>query len=131
MKQSRCLALIGAALGAALLAAAPASAIKIENYQKYRLDARSVQATFKSMIEVRMEGVLQGFLVASRAIKAAGGQPSICAPDSLQMRGPDVVKMLEDEINNGRTADGQPYGNEALIEDVLFAAARKRWPCGR
>ena len=131
MKHFRISALVGAALGAAVLAAAPASAIKIENYQKYRLDSRSVQATFKSMIEVRMEGELQGFLVASRAIKAAGGQPSICAPDNLQMRGPDVVKMLDDEINNGRTANGQPYGNEALIEDVLFAAARKRWPCPR
>jgi hypothetical protein len=123
--------LVGAAFFAALIGAAPASAIKLENYQKYRLDSRSVNATFKSMIEVRMEGVLQGIILASRAIKAAGGQPQVCAPDTLQMRGPEVVKMLDDEINNGRTAAGQPYGNEAMIEDVLFAAARKRWPCAR
>jgi len=131
MKSSRISIIIGAAFGTALLAAMPASAIKLENYQKYRLDSRSINATFKSMIEVRMEGVLQGIIIASRAIKAAGGQPQVCAPDTLQMRGPEVVKMLDDELNNGRTAEGQPYGNETVIEDVLFIVARKRWPCAR
>jgi len=131
MKSFRISAMIGAAFGAALLAAVPASAIKLENYQKYRLDSRSINATFKSMIEVRMEGVLQGLIIASRAIKAAGGQPQVCAPDNIQMRGPEVLKLLDDELNNGRTAEGQPYGNETVIEDVLFIVARKRWPCAR
>jgi len=131
MKPLRISALFGAAAAAALLAVSPAAAIKLENYQKYRLDSRNVQATFKSMIEVRMEGVLQGFVIASRAIKAAGGQPPVCIPETLQLRGAEVLKLLDDELNTGRTADGQPYGNDTVIEDVLFTLAQKRWPCAR
>lgn len=127
----RTLAFLGAAFAAALAGVSPATAIKLENYQKYRLDSRSVQATFKSMIEVRMEGVLQGIVIANRAIKAAGGQPTVCMPETLQLRGAEVLKLLDDELNNGRTADGKPYGNETVIEDVLFALAQKRWPCTR
>ena len=113
-------------------AAAPAAhAIKLENYQKYRLDARNVQATYKSLIEVRMEGVLQGFIIASRAAAASGGKPLICPPQDLQMRGADVLKMLDLELQSGTGADGKPYGNDAVIEDVLFALAQKRWPCAR
>ncbi len=131
MNPLRVSALYGAAAAAALLAVAPASAIKLENYQKYRLDSRNVQATFKSMIEVRMEGVLQGIVIASRAIKAAGGQPPVCVPETLQLRGAEVLKLLDDELNNGRAADGKPYGNDTVIEDVLFTLAQKRWPCAR
>ena len=125
--------LLRAALAAAGVAAwaMPAAAIKLENYQKYRLDSRSVQATFKSMIEVRMEGVLQGFLIASRGIAAAGGKPQICAPATVQMSGADVLKMLDQELNSGTGADGKPYGNDTVIEDVLFTLAQKRWPCPR
>jgi len=126
-------ALVAGAFAAAALAAAapPAHAIKLENYQKYRLDARSVQATFKSMIEVRMEGVLQGLIIASRGIAAAGGKAQICPPAAVQMSGADVLKMLDQELNTGTGPDGKPYGNDTLIEDVLFTLARKRWPCPR
>jgi hypothetical protein len=126
-------ALMAAAFAAAALAAGapPAHAIKLENYQKYRLDSRSVQATFKSMIEVRMEGVLQGLIIASRGIAAAGGKPQICAPATVQMSGADVLKMLDQELNSGTGADGKPYGNDTVIEDVLFTLAQKRWPCPR
>jgi hypothetical protein len=124
----------GAALAAAafaLLAAAPAGAIKLENYQKYRLDSRNVQATFKSMIEVRIEGVLQGLLIANRAAVAAGAQPLFCAPGNLEMRGPDALKLLDTELTAGTGADGKPYPPETVIEDVMLKVARKRWPCPR
>lgn len=126
---------VRAALAAAAIACAalapPAHAIKLENYQKYRLDSRNVQATFKSLMEIRMEGVLQGFIIASRAVAAAGGKPPICAPEKLEMRGADVLKMLDAELNTGTGADGKPHGNETVIEDVLFTLAQKRWPCSR
>lgn len=124
----------GAALAAAALvlgAALPAGAITLENYQKYRLDARNVQATFKSLIEVRIEGVLQGLMIANRAIEAAGGKTLFCVPAGLQMRGPDVLKMLDAELTTGTGADGKPYPGTTVIEDVLLTLAQKRWPCTR
>lgn len=119
------------AAAALLLGAAPASAIKLENYQKYRLDMRSVQATFKSMIEVRIEGVLQGLLIANRAAQAAGGKPLFCPPANLQMRGADAVKLLDTELTSGTGADGKPYPGDTNIEDVMLKVAQKQWPCAR
>jgi hypothetical protein len=121
-------ALAGAAL---LAAAAPAGAIKLENYQKYRLDTRNVQATFKSLIEVRVEGVLQGLLIANRAMTAAGGKPLFCPPAALQMRGADALKLLDTELTAGTGADGKPYPGDTNIEDVMLKVAQKRWPCTR
>ena len=119
-------------LAAAVLAvAAPAGAIKLENYQKYRLDSRSVQATFKSMIEVRIEGVLQGLVIANRAAVAEGGKPLFCPPANLQMRGADAVKLLDTELTAGTGADGKPYSGDTNIEDVMLKVAQKQWPCAR
>lgn len=120
-----------AALAALALGIAPAGAIKLENYQKYRLDSRSVQATYKSMIEVRIEGVLQGLVIANRAAVAAGARPLFCPPENLQMRGPDVLKLLDTELTSGTGADGKPYANDINIEDVMLKVAQKRWPCAR
>lgn len=119
------------AAAALVIGAAPASAIKLENYQKYRLDSRSVQATFKSMIEVRIEGVLQGLLIANRAAEAAGAKPLFCPPANLQMRGAEALKLLDDELTAGTGADGKPYSADTNIEDVMLTVARKRWPCAR
>jgi hypothetical protein len=128
MNTFRLSALAAAAL---LVGAAPASAIKLENYQKYRLDSRSVQATFKSMIEVRIEGVLTGLLIANRAAQAAGGKPLFCPPANLQMRGADAVKLLDAELTSGTGADGKPYPADINIEDVMLKVAQKQWPCAR
>jgi hypothetical protein len=119
------------AAAALLLGAAPARAIKLENYQKYRLDSRNVQATFKSLIEVRIEGVLQGLVIANRAAVAAGGKPLFCPPANLQMRGADAVKLLDTELTAGTGADGRPYPGDTNIEDVMLKVAQKQWPCPR
>lgn len=118
------------AAAAFALGATPASAIKLENYQKYRLDARNVQATFKSLIEVRIEGVLQGLLIANRAA-AATGKALFCPPANLQMRGADAVKLLDTELTAGTGADGKPYPGDTNIEDVMLKVAQKQWPCAR
>ena len=118
-------------IAAICLVAGGARAITVENYQKYRLDATNLRATYKSLLEVRMEGVLQGMLLVNRSIAAGGGKPLFCAPDTLQMRGSEVLKLLDDEITSGRTADGKPYPGSALVEDALLAMALKRWPCAR
>ncbi len=120
-----------AAACACALGAAPAGAIKLENYQKYRLDARNVRATFKSLIEVRIEGVLQGLLIANRAAAAGGGKPLFCPPAVVQMRGPDVLKLLDNELTAGTGADGKPYSGDTEIEDVMLKVAQKQWPCAR
>jgi len=122
-----------AALAAAALAfgASPASAIKLENYQKYRLDSRSVQATYKSMIEVRIEGVLQGLIIANGAARAAGAKPLFCPPDNVQMRGAEAAKLLDAELTSGSGADGKPYPGDTNIEDVMLKVAQKQWPCTR
>jgi hypothetical protein len=119
------------AAAALCLGTAPASAIKLENYQKYRLDTRNVQATFKSMIEVRIEGVLTGLLIANRAAEAAGTKPLFCPPQNLQMRGAEALKLLDDELTSGTGADGKPYPADTNIEDVMLRVAQKRWPCAR
>jgi hypothetical protein len=119
------------AAAALCLGTAPASAIKLENYQKYRLDTRNVQATFKSMIEVRIEGVLTGLLIANRAAEAAGTKPLFCPPQNLQMRGAEALKLLDDELTSGTGADGKPYPGDTNIEDVMLKVAQKRWPCSR
>lgn len=122
-----------AAFAAAALAlgASPAGAIKLENYQKYRLDSRNVQATFKSLIEVRIEGVLQGLLIANRAAAAAGARPLFCPPARLQMRGAEALKLLDTELTAGTGADGKPYPGDTNIEDVMLKVAQKQWPCPR
>jgi len=122
-----------AAFAAAALALgiAPAGAIKLENYQKYRLDSRSVQATFKSMIEIRIEGVLQGLFIANRAAVAAGAKPLFCPPANLQIRGADAVKLLDSELTSGTGTDGKPYPGDTNIEDVMLRVAQKQWPCAR
>jgi hypothetical protein len=120
-----------AAAAALLFGAAPASAIKLENYQKYRLDTRNVQATFKSMIEVRIEGVLTGLLIANRAAEAAGAKVLFCPPQNVQMRGAEALKLLDDELTSGTGADGKPYPADTNIEDVMLKVAQKRWPCAR
>lgn len=119
------------AAAALVLGAAPASAIKLENYQRYRLDTRNVQATFKSMIEVRIEGVLTGLLIANRAAEAAGAKRLFCPPQNLQMRGAEALKLLDDELTSGTGADGKPYPGDTNIEDVMLKVAQKRWPCAR
>lgn len=119
------------AAGALALGASPASAIKLENYQKYRLDSRNVQATFKSLIEVRIEGVLQGLVIANRAAVAAGGRPLFCPPQTLQMRGAEAVKLLDTELTAGTGADGKPYPGDTNIEDVMLKVVQKQWPCAR
>lgn len=120
-----------AAAFAVALGASPAGAIKLENYQKYRLDSRNVQATFKSLIEVRIEGVLQGLFIANRAAVAAGARPLFCPPANLQMRGADAVKLLDTELTSGTGADGKPYPGDTNIEDVMLKVAQKQWPCAR
>lgn len=125
------IATLAAAALAAVLGVSPASAIKLENYQKYRLDSRNVQATFKSLIEVRIEGVLQGLVIANRAAVAAGGRPLFCPPQTLQMRGADAVKLLDTELTSGTGADGKPYPGDTNIEDVMLKVVQKQWPCAR
>jgi hypothetical protein len=120
-----------AALVAALAVAAPASAIKISNYEKYRLDARVLRATLKSLLEVRLEGVMQGLLIANDAAAAAGGRKLFCPPGAVQMRGAEVMKLLDEELTDGRTAAGKPYPVDMNVEDVVMIVARKRWPCPR
>jgi hypothetical protein len=129
MKRNLRLAAFAAA--ALALGASPASAIKLENYQKYRLDSRNVQATFKSLIEVRIEGVLLGLVIASRAAAAAGGKPLFCPPQNLQMRGAEAVKLLDTELTAGTGADGKPYPGDTNIEDVMLKVVQKQWPCAR
>ena len=130
VRRGAALAALAAAL--AVMGAPPAGAITLDSYQKYRLDSRSAQATVKSLLEVRVEGVLQGLIMANRAIEAAGGKPLFCAPAGVQMRGPDVLKMLDNELTTGTGADGKPYPGSTMIEDVLLGLwAQKRWPCAR
>lgn len=118
------------AAAAFAIGASPAGAIKLENYQKYRLDARNVKATFQSLIEVRIEGVLQGLVIANRAA-AAGGKPLFCPPANLQMRGAEALKLLDTELVAGTGADGKPYPADTNIEDVMLKVAQKQWPCPR
>ncbi len=127
-KTFRRAALVAAALA---LSTAPAGAIKLENYQKYRLDSRNVQATFKSLIEVRIEGVLMGLIIANRAVVAAGARSLFCPPANLQMRGPDALRLLDTELTAGTGADGKPYSGDTNIEDVMLKVAQKQWPCTR
>ena len=131
MKHVVRIATLAAAAAALALGAAPAGAIKLENYQKYRLDSRNVQATFKSLIEVRIEGVLQGLFIANRAAVAAGARPLFCPPANLQMRGADAVKLLDTELTSGTGAAGKPYPGDTNIEDVMLKVAQKQWPCAR
>ncbi len=128
LRLGACAAALAASIG---FGVAPASAITLENYQKYRLDSRSVQATFRSMIEVRIEGVLQGLIIANRAAGAAGAKPLFCPPENVQLRGPDALKLLDTELTAGTGADGKPYPADTNIEDVMLKVAQKRWPCTR
>ena len=94
--------------GAALVAAAPAGAIKLENYQKYRLDSRSVQATFKSMIEVRIEGVLQG--LGLRQGRQHAGRPALA---------PRLERPLHDIGEAFLNVSEERFGRDKHQGDIL------------
>jgi hypothetical protein len=117
------------ALLAAAFAAAPAGAITLENYQKYRVDTRSVNATYKSLLEVRMEGLVHGLVLASKEIQAAGGRPFVCPPADARIRGVELVKMLDDELKAPSRDGGKPYAASTQVEEVLVALVRKNWAC--
>ncbi len=83
------------------------------------------------MIEVRIEGVLQGLLIANHAAQAAGAKPLFCPPQNPQMRGADALKLLDTELASGNGADGKPYPGDTNIEEVMLKVAQKQWPCPR
>ncbi len=109
-----------------VLITAPASAISIENYQKYRLDSRVVKATPKTLLEVRLEGILVGLVIANKRALEARQKLLFCAPEGARLSGPEVVEMVEREI---KSAVQKPYPPETAVEDVLLIAAQRRWPC--
>ena len=111
------------------LAALPARAITLENYQKYRADTRSVTATYKSLLEIRMEGLVHGLVLASKEMQAAGGKPLVCAPAEARIRGVELLKMLDDELKAPSRDGGKPYAATTQVEDVMVALIRKNWAC--
>jgi hypothetical protein len=121
--------LSAAALLAIAGATSGAGAITLENYQKYRLDTRTVNATTKSLVEVRLEGVLHGLNMANQRLRAAGGKPLFCAPAELRLRGKEVMDLLDGELKSPSGREGRPYAQDTAIEDVLLIAAQRRWPC--
>jgi hypothetical protein len=116
-------------VAACALAFSPAGAISIENYQKYRLDSRTVKATPKSLLEVRMEGVLHGLLMANRRARSMQMRPLFCAPDDIKVPGSEVVEMVERELKAPSQNGGKPYSPDTAVEEVLLVAAQRRWPC--
>src|SRR5688500_6419349 len=114
----------GIILVSALLACSPAQAITVENYQKYRLDSRTVKATPKTLLEVRMEGVLHGLLMANRRARAMQGRPLFCAPDDLKLPGSEVIDMVERELKSPSQDGGRTYSPDTAVEEVLLVAAQ-------
>jgi len=119
--------LIAAAI--VLLLPAAATAITIENYEKWRASNKTLMATPKTLLGVRLLGIFQGLQVGNRALRDRKQPPLFCVPAGAQVTGADIAKLVDQELKAPTTRNGQPYNPKLEISVVVAVAAARRWPC--
>jgi hypothetical protein len=112
----------------ALALPAPAAALTVADYQKWRLSNETVRATPRGLIEVRVYGIYQGLALAQRRQLAAGHAALFCPP-AAPPEAKAVREFLEEELHSPSTVDRKPWPAETPVEDALLAALAKRYPC--
>jgi hypothetical protein len=119
-----------AALVLALVLAlpAPAAALTVGDYQKWRASNETVRATPRGLLEIRVYGIYQGLALAQRRQQAAGHAALFCPP-AAPPEAKAVREILEQELQAPATPDRKPYPAATPIEDALLAALAKRYPC--
>ena len=124
-------------LGAVILAAAlalmsvlaPAQAITLDNYRKWRAVNRPLKATGRSILEIHLGGVYSGLAWANRFNERSGGTPLFCPPKDLAPSGKLMRELVDSEIDTPSDKSVRAYTGTTSIEFLLLTAARRRWPC--
>ena len=106
-----------------------ARAITIENYRKWSAVNRPLKASARSILEVRLEGVYAGLVLADRMNRKRGGSPLFCPPDTVVPSGKMVREMVDTEIDRPSDRSIKAYPADTAVELLVLTAARHRWPC--
>lgn len=112
-----------------LVPGAPAGAMTVENYQKWRMDSRNLRITPEGILEIRLLGSFQGMVLSARETLRKGGTPHFCPPEDAEIGGRDLRGMLDEELKGPTTEDGRPHPGDASVDGVLMTLLARRWPC--
>ncbi len=119
-------------LFAGTLATQPALAVTVGDYQKWRHDTRTLQATPTGLIEVRIGGILHGLSIANQQLTKAGGPVLYCEPNSpksVRLAGSAVRKLLDKELKSPSRFPGTPWPAQTRISAVILYILQRTWPC--
>lgn len=123
--------MLGAAVAVTALTCgtAPAAAVTVGDYQKWRLIDRTWRTTPTAVLEVRLLGMFQGLLLANTVIQRRGNNPLFCFTTETAVTGSTLRKWVDDEIKAPSIGGGKPYEPETAIEAVVLVVAAKNFPC--
>lgn len=122
-------ALIAAAIGSS---GVPAWAVSVDAYQKWRLSGRTVRATPTGLISLHVGGVLQGFLLVNRRLRAAGLPVLFCVPATAPPDGmttADLRKLIDKELKTTSRPLSAPWPPKSAVATVILHILRNEWPC--
>lgn len=122
-------ALLMAVIG---LSGTPAKAVTVEDYQKWRLSGRTIQATPTGLISIHVGGVLQGFMLANRRLGAAGLPVLFCVPSAAPrdgMKSAALRKLIDTELKNTTRPLSAPWPPKSAVASVILHILRNEWPC--
>jgi hypothetical protein len=128
---SFCKALPAVVLACALLWTGPSRALTVENYQKWRLDTRSVAVSRQAVLEIRFLGVFEGLLLANTIAAQRQQQPTFCPPKGAHLSGRALRKLVDAELKQPSLNKGRPYDTKTSVDFVLLVVVAKKWPCAK
>jgi hypothetical protein len=117
------------ALVALVSTAAPAAAVTVGDYQKWRLIDRTWRVTPTGVLEIRLLGIFQGLSLANRLIERRGGRPLFCPTGTAELTGRTLREWVDDELESPSRRHGKPYPPKTAIEAVVLVVAMHRFPC--
>ncbi len=114
----------GLAATAALLAAAPASAMTVADFlvKADAIKAKGMMAAFSPDVGVLKDEVREGVKAWQAQVAPAGQPPNACPPATLDPMTPKEVLAMMNAV---------PAGQRATTEtaDALIAGLNRRYPC--
>ncbi len=119
-----------AAIASVIALAAPAGAVTVADYQKWRHATRTLSATPTGLIEVRLGGILRGLMLANRRLDRAGGPVLFCpAAAGGGMAGAGLRKRLDAELKAPSRTGGAPWPPDTGIATVVLHILQRLWRC--
>jgi len=114
------------------LASAPAQAVTVEAYQKWRLSGKTIRATPTGLISIHLGGVLQGLMLANSRLQAAGLPLLFCVSPKAPPAGMSntaLRKLIDKELKTTSRPLAAPWPPKSAVAAVILHALRNEWPC--